>query len=192
MSLYFADRVKEHKADDRTSDKKIVFTMPWILNIPLREQNEEYEDEETFFSTNYKMASFLWNVSLMHLPDYNYISISNHAIDGWNGECFISYSLYYDTEMRYEYFSSARIKMNETLWDDGISFRTPDGYLAKFIESMYNNRFSKCVIFFELHLPIKQFYQPSFKREVNEIENEIFDEFSDDFENDFGLEFMKK
>uniref|UniRef100_A0AC34GQ45 Uncharacterized protein n=1 Tax=Panagrolaimus sp. ES5 TaxID=591445 RepID=A0AC34GQ45_9BILA len=185
MSLYFAERIKEQKADDRTSEKNIVFTFPWILNIPLQGQDEEIEG--TVFATSYKMASFHWNVILVH--DNNLISIYNRDIDGWNEDCFISYTLYYDSEMRFEYFSSTRIKMNETLCEDG--FHTPDGYLTKFIESMFNNRFSKCVIFIELHLPAKYFYQPCFKRELRGIKNEIFDEFSDDFENDFGLEFMK-
>uniref|UniRef100_A0AC34FFQ8 BTB domain-containing protein n=1 Tax=Panagrolaimus sp. ES5 TaxID=591445 RepID=A0AC34FFQ8_9BILA len=191
MSLYFADRVKEQKADDRTSETNIVFTFPWILNIPLQRPNdEEYEEmEQTFFSTSYKMTSSPWNVSFVQHYNRNYISLYNIDRDRWTGIFYISYTLYYDAEMRFEYFSSTKIQMEKIFLQDGIDYHTPDGSMAKFIESMYNNRFSKCVIFIELHLPTKQFYQPSFKRE--RIKNEIFDEFSDDFENNFGLEFMK-
>uniref|UniRef100_A0AC34FPE5 Uncharacterized protein n=1 Tax=Panagrolaimus sp. ES5 TaxID=591445 RepID=A0AC34FPE5_9BILA len=187
MSLYINERVKEQEADDRKSEKNIVFTFPWILNTSFQGQDEHIED--TVFSTNYKMASFRWNVLLIYGLDDNYVSIKNRDIDGMNGDCFISYNLYYDFEMRFEYFSSTRIQMNKALY--GGEFETPDGYMSKFIEAAKNNKFSKCAIFIELHLPTKYFYQPCFKMELREIENEIFDEFSDDFENDFGLEFMK-
>uniref|UniRef100_A0AC34FG91 Uncharacterized protein n=1 Tax=Panagrolaimus sp. ES5 TaxID=591445 RepID=A0AC34FG91_9BILA len=108
-------------------------------------------------------------------------------IEEWHESCYISYTLFYDSEMRFEYFSSTRIKIEEYETDE--KFQTPDGYMARFIEAANNKKFSKCVIFIELHLPLKYFYQPYFKR-IYTYQSGIIDKFPDDYENDFRFEFL--
>uniref|UniRef100_A0AC34FNJ3 BTB domain-containing protein n=1 Tax=Panagrolaimus sp. ES5 TaxID=591445 RepID=A0AC34FNJ3_9BILA len=135
------------------------------------------------------MATLHWDICLKN--EYNAIVIYNQDFEEYlkHGSCYISYTLYYDTQMRFEYFSSTRIKMEER----GIheKFRTPDGYMTRFIEAAKKKKFSKCVIFIELHLPIKYFYQPSFKRSILGIIGEISDKLPDDIENDFRFDFLK-
>uniref|UniRef100_A0AC34G9W2 Uncharacterized protein n=1 Tax=Panagrolaimus sp. ES5 TaxID=591445 RepID=A0AC34G9W2_9BILA len=192
MSLYFADRVKEQKADDRGSDKNIVFTKPWIINFPIQNQNpDEMHNEEaaaeTSFKTSYKMASTSWNIWLKN--DFTAIIIRDACYHKWKGDCFISYTLYYDNEMRFEYFSSTRIQMDEIFTEYGYGkFQTPEGYMTRFIGGMNKKKFSKCVIFVELHLPTKYFLQPSLKTSYGA---ELSDKLPDDYETDFRFEFLK-
>uniref|UniRef100_A0AC34FSX4 Uncharacterized protein n=1 Tax=Panagrolaimus sp. ES5 TaxID=591445 RepID=A0AC34FSX4_9BILA len=105
MSLYFAERVKEQESDDRASDKNVVFTFPWIIDFSIDNEdvinNEEEAAAETSFATSYKMASTYWKASLRN--DYTNIVVKNIAHENWDGICFISYTLYYDDEMRFEF-----------------------------------------------------------------------------------------
>uniref|UniRef100_A0AC34FZ20 Uncharacterized protein n=1 Tax=Panagrolaimus sp. ES5 TaxID=591445 RepID=A0AC34FZ20_9BILA len=139
------------------------------------------------------MAYTSWNMSLR--TGFDTIIINNRAYQEWNGRCYISYTLYYDTEMRFEFFSSVRTRMDETIDQYGIRriFETPEGYMARFIEAANNNRFLKCLIFVELHLPIKYFNQPSLIKKFigYEDEIEISDKIPDDIENEFKFEFLK-
>uniref|UniRef100_A0AC34FAI7 Uncharacterized protein n=1 Tax=Panagrolaimus sp. ES5 TaxID=591445 RepID=A0AC34FAI7_9BILA len=196
MSLYIQDRVKEQESDDIRSDKKVVFTKPWIINFPIQIQNpDEVNNEEvaaeTYFKTSYKMSSTSWNVYLKN--DYTKIFVKNACYEKWKGDFFISYTLYYDAEMRFEFFSSTRTQMIVKRSEQGVGkmFQTPKGYMTRFIEAANNKKFSKCVISIEVHLPIKYFLQPSFKRDIFGSENEISDKLPDDYENDFRFEFLK-
>uniref|UniRef100_A0AC34F6L6 MATH domain-containing protein n=1 Tax=Panagrolaimus sp. ES5 TaxID=591445 RepID=A0AC34F6L6_9BILA len=191
MSLYIQDRVKEYGADDRSSDKNVVFTYPWIFNFPLQHDGQWMDRDsaaEALMTTSYKMGTTHWNICLKN--EYNAIEVRNAFGEVWDGSCFLSYTLYYDAEMRFEFFSSTRIKMDGNGFME--DFCTPDGYMARFIEAANNKKFSKCVISVELHLPIKYFFQPYFKREFHVTEEKITDNFPDNYENDFRFEFLKK
>uniref|UniRef100_A0AC34FVB4 BTB domain-containing protein n=1 Tax=Panagrolaimus sp. ES5 TaxID=591445 RepID=A0AC34FVB4_9BILA len=193
MSLYIAERVKEQKADDQESDKNIVFTCPWILNFPLQNDGQWMDRDsaaEAPMTTSYQMATIHWNICLKN--EYNAIVINNENFEEYlkNGSCYISYTLFYDAQMRFEYFSSTRIKMEEHGYRE--DFCTPDGYMTRFIEAANNKKFSKCVIFVELHLPTKYFYQPPLKRKIFSYGEEISDILPNDFENDFRFDYFKK
>uniref|UniRef100_A0AC34FR45 Uncharacterized protein n=1 Tax=Panagrolaimus sp. ES5 TaxID=591445 RepID=A0AC34FR45_9BILA len=147
----------------------------------------------TSFATSYKMATTSWNMSLR--TGFNTIIINNRAYEEWNGRCYISYTLFYDSEMRFEFFSSVRTRMDETIDEHGIRriFEAPEGYMTRFMEAANNNRFSKCLIFVELHLPIKYFNRPSLIKYFFGYEDkiEISDKLPDDIENDFKFDFLK-
>uniref|UniRef100_A0AC34F8W0 BTB domain-containing protein n=1 Tax=Panagrolaimus sp. ES5 TaxID=591445 RepID=A0AC34F8W0_9BILA len=191
MSLFFDERVKEQKVDDRAKDKNIVFTFPWIFSFPIQNDGQWMTEgliAESYMTTSYKMATIHWNVSLT--DGYNYILVSNQNSQEYlkDGDCFISYTLFYDSQMRFEFFSSTRIQMEEYR----ENFRTPEGYMTRFIEGMNNNKFKKCVISVELHLPMKYFCQASFKRSYTDFDdNQISDKFPMDYENDFRFEFLR-
>uniref|UniRef100_A0AC34FLY3 Uncharacterized protein n=1 Tax=Panagrolaimus sp. ES5 TaxID=591445 RepID=A0AC34FLY3_9BILA len=186
MSLYFADRVEEC-VEDRKNDK-IVFTFPWMyaLNGPVN--MDEGSSVGDSITTSYKMARTRWDV---YFRDSNEtIVLQNASLDGWNGRCFISYTVYYDTEMRFVLYSSTRVEMIATF----ITFHTPEGFMSRFVEAMEKRNLSKIVLFIEFHLPLKNFYQPSSERESlwdDEKEKE-YDEIPNNFENDARLEFMNK
>uniref|UniRef100_A0AC34FHF0 MATH domain-containing protein n=1 Tax=Panagrolaimus sp. ES5 TaxID=591445 RepID=A0AC34FHF0_9BILA len=192
MSLFLQERIKEQESDDRTSDKNIVFTFPWIFNFPFQDPNEENDEDaaaEISFTTSYKMGTTHWKICFSN--EYHAIYVSNSMAEEWNGRCYISYTLYYDAEMRFEFFSSTRVKMEEEYGGYRKNLCTPDGYMTRFIDGMNKKKFSKCVIFVEMHLPLKYFLQPSFKRELYEQKSEISDILPDDYENDFRFEFLK-
>uniref|UniRef100_A0AC34EZC3 Uncharacterized protein n=1 Tax=Panagrolaimus sp. ES5 TaxID=591445 RepID=A0AC34EZC3_9BILA len=183
MSLFCVERVDEQIIDDRGTDKNVVFTFPFISNFPI-----QHHLINNCFATSYKMATTYWNVNIR--TGFTSIVVKNAADEKWDGICFISYTLYYDDEMRFEFFSSSKIQMTESL--DKFGFQTPDGYMSKFVEGLNNKKFSKCVIFIELHLPAKYFYQPWFKRErFFENEIDISYQIPDDYENDYRFQFMK-
>uniref|UniRef100_A0AC34G5E5 BTB domain-containing protein n=1 Tax=Panagrolaimus sp. ES5 TaxID=591445 RepID=A0AC34G5E5_9BILA len=141
----------------------------------------------TSFTTSYKAGTTQWNICLK--TDYNAIVVKNVNDEEWDGSCFISFTLYYDAEMRFEFFTSTKIEMDEGGFLE--KFSTPEGYMAKFIEAANNKKFSKCVIFIELHLPTTYFYEPTYERELHPDISNIIDELPDDYENDFRFEFLK-
>uniref|UniRef100_A0AC34GWF0 Uncharacterized protein n=1 Tax=Panagrolaimus sp. ES5 TaxID=591445 RepID=A0AC34GWF0_9BILA len=188
MSLYFAERVKE-QIDDCTPDNDIIFTFPWIFNSNSLAAIPTGSSIGRVFATSYKMATSSWLIYLNF--NYDALIINNLFGEEWNGICFLSYTLYYDDEMRYEFFSSTQIQMEETEdeHESITKFQTPEGYMAKFIEGMKNKKFSKCVVSIELDLPAINFYEPSFKK--RSIKSNISDEYPVDYENDFRFEFLK-
>lgn len=100
MSLYFAERVKE-QIDDCTPDNDIIFTFPWIFNSNSLAAIPTGSSIGRVFATSYKMATSSWLIYLNF--NYDALIINNLFGEEWNGICFLSYTLYYDDEMRYEF-----------------------------------------------------------------------------------------
>uniref|UniRef100_A0AC34EZC6 BTB domain-containing protein n=1 Tax=Panagrolaimus sp. ES5 TaxID=591445 RepID=A0AC34EZC6_9BILA len=186
MSLYFAERVEEH-IEDREKDK-IVFTFPWMLNINGPVNMDEDSSVGESITTSYKMETTSWDIYLKN--NNKTILLRNADGEDCNGRCFFSYTLYYDSEMRFEFFSSSRIQLNETINEFG--FQTPDGYMSKFVEAVNSKKISKLVLFIEIHIPAKYFYHHrGFEDLERKSKIEINDKIPDDCENNLRFEFMK-
>lgn len=101
MSLFLQERIKEQTTDDRATDKNVVFTFPWIIDFPFQVEQDEDLVIANYFTITYKMAATQFLACLKNNCDG--IIVSNSMGEVWNGSCFVSYSLYYDSEMRLEF-----------------------------------------------------------------------------------------
>uniref|UniRef100_A0A914XX78 Uncharacterized protein n=1 Tax=Panagrolaimus superbus TaxID=310955 RepID=A0A914XX78_9BILA len=108
------------------------------------------------------MGSAMWTLSLIEneiqLSTFCDMFPENNIKRFQNGNCFVSYTLFYDTDMRFVFYSSPRIQMNKSEYFD--SFCTPDEYMEKYDQALAERKVSKIVMHFELHLPLKYFLRP--------------------------------
>uniref|UniRef100_A0A914P4F1 BTB domain-containing protein n=1 Tax=Panagrolaimus davidi TaxID=227884 RepID=A0A914P4F1_9BILA len=192
MSLFFEERMIEQKENDPENDK-ITFTFPWILTtIPL--QNEDNEVGENvhvlcskFMVTSYNVTIVSWVLMLFTVGNQiGMIAVpSKHFL--WNPICNISYSLFYDNDMRFELYSSPKIS---AIPIDATAFYTPDGFMTRFYNDFQNGTALKAVIFFEITLSEKIFSRP-FEHPLHVLYQNFCAKYPEDMENDFTFEFMK-
>uniref|UniRef100_A0AC35F5R7 Uncharacterized protein n=1 Tax=Panagrolaimus sp. PS1159 TaxID=55785 RepID=A0AC35F5R7_9BILA len=185
MSLYFEERMNEQKGDYPENDK-IVFTFPWILTMPwLNEDNTDRQiicEREMVTSLN--ITTIPWQISLTN----DEISVVPLKVFLWNPICNVSYSLFYDDEMRYELYSSK--KMSAIFNPDDVEFNTPEGFLTKFNDEFQKGKVAKIVIFVEVILSSKTFFYP-FDHPLHYFYEKVCEEYPEDWENDFRYEFLK-
>uniref|UniRef100_A0AC34F518 Uncharacterized protein n=1 Tax=Panagrolaimus sp. ES5 TaxID=591445 RepID=A0AC34F518_9BILA len=172
MSLFLEERIAEQEIEDPEKDK-IIFTFSLALGINYLHEPGKNKDIKVHgaFKTTYKMGSEKWH---FNLTTKNIVigTVTDTLLEGnikdsfWNGICFLSYTLFWDNDMRLELYSSTRIQMVKI--NDSDLFSTPRGYMSRFAEAFTETKVSRIVMSIELHLPVKYFYYP-FERPSNEI-----------------------
>uniref|UniRef100_A0AC34FD48 BTB domain-containing protein n=1 Tax=Panagrolaimus sp. ES5 TaxID=591445 RepID=A0AC34FD48_9BILA len=132
---------------------KIIFNFPWIYTIPAA--TNEIGEISRSIKTSYKMGSAEWFMYLRKTEICIHTPYDESTFD--NGCCFVSYILFYDADMRYEYYSSSKIQAEIS---ENNEFISPVGYMDKFAGAISARKISKIVVHFELHLPVKYFFYP--------------------------------
>uniref|UniRef100_A0AC35GG26 Uncharacterized protein n=1 Tax=Panagrolaimus sp. PS1159 TaxID=55785 RepID=A0AC35GG26_9BILA len=105
-----------------------------------------------------------------------------------NCGCFVSYKLFYDNDMRFEFYSSKTVSAVRSPQDNG-SFFTPDGFMEKFRNAKAEKRIKKIVVFVEIVIPTKFFYTP-FKHLSSS--KQLCDKYPTNMEEDFRFAFLKQ
>uniref|UniRef100_A0A914QR81 Uncharacterized protein n=1 Tax=Panagrolaimus davidi TaxID=227884 RepID=A0A914QR81_9BILA len=195
MSLYFEERIIEQKENDPSNDK-ITFIHPWILTtIPWHNQDGTVDFYSSkIITTCYNANVVTWDL-ICEKIGRNQMTINAIPFTSllWNPICNISYSLFYDSDMRFELYSSPKISAIPSKYSPQKNitiFKTPDGFLTRFYDALQNGRVLKAVIFFEFTTSESIFNRP-FEHPLHFFNKKMCEEYPKDMENDFRFEFMK-
>uniref|UniRef100_A0A914QHZ9 Uncharacterized protein n=1 Tax=Panagrolaimus davidi TaxID=227884 RepID=A0A914QHZ9_9BILA len=189
MSLFFEERINEQKEDDPENDM-ITFIFSFAKEIPL--VNEDNEDQLFVCSktwvTTYNFSSKKWIITFYENHFYICPLMDPYDHYLWNATCNVSYSLYYDNDMRFEIYSSPKI--SAILNPDNFVFNSPEGFMAKFCDAFQKGKVAKIVVFVELKILSKHFFRP-FDLRLNYFKRKISGEYPENWENDYRFEFLK-
>ena len=102
MSLYFKERSDEQKEDPEYD--KIVFTHSWSLRTPAFREDGYFAVKRDIITT-YGFDSTEWDIVFFDgdIRVETHHPYRHESTRVWNGTCFISYSLFYDNDMRFLY-----------------------------------------------------------------------------------------